>query len=485
MKICTLCNIEKPLDFFPNLKRAKDGKYPQCKDCKSIVDKKYYDNNSEKVKTNAKKYYEINKETILENIDKDAKKVYRKNYYSIHREKELELNKIYKQNNRELLQVTKQKYRKENRPKINEYNKNKKQKDPLYKLAINLRKRLGEVLRNKNITKTQSLNDYIGCTKNQLFVYIESQFKPDMNWENYGTLWNIDHIIPLSAGKTENHLYQLSHYKNLRPLYCLDNFIKNNKIEVCWQKFQKDKNLDEDIKNGNNFNLTPNDFIFSCEKLSLEHRQFIQKYEWLGTIGFGVKWVFTARYENKLAGVLMISEPNSYQFGKEEALIQRGAVSSWAPKNLNSKLVMFSCKWMVKNTEKRIFTAYSDTEAGEIGTIYQACNFDYLGQDYGASTYYKLADGRVKGSRYFSRTSAMKRWAKELGIEWQSDWCKENGFQDVTKVPQVIKDYANKKRNECEKVKQLSKHKYVLLLNYGKKKITKTWTSQKYPKRKA
>lgn len=482
-KKCSKCNLEKTLDLFPNLKRSKDGKYPQCKECKSSIDKQYYSFNSDKVKNNAKNYYSNNKENILQNINKEAKSLYRKQYYEKNKHIELENGKQYKEHNKEFLSKKRSEYRKENRNKINEYTRNRKKVDPLFRLGINLRKRLGEVLRNKDIIKTQKLNDYIGCSKDELIKHIESQFKSNMNWENYGTVWNIDHIIPLSAGKTENHLYQLSHYKNLRPLDCMENFKKNNKIEVCWQKFQRDKNLDNDIKSRFNFNLTPSDFILSIEKLSLEHRKFIQKYEWLGTIGFGVKWVFTARYKDDLAGVVMVSEPNSYHFGKEEALIQRGAVSSWAPKNLNSKLVMFACRWMVRNTEKRIFTAYSDVEAGEIGTIYQACNFDYLGQGFGASVYYKLADGRVKGSRYFTRTSAMKKWTKELNIEWKSEWCKANGFQDVAKIPQIIKDYAKEKMKECEKVQQLSKHKYALLLNYGKNKINKQWIPKPYPKR--
>ena len=46
-----------------------------------------------------------------------------------------------------------------------------------------------------------------------------------MSWENYGKYngelnygWDIDHIIPVSNGKTEEEVVNLNHYLNLQPL---------------------------------------------------------------------------------------------------------------------------------------------------------------------------------------------------------------------------------------------------------------------------
>ena len=46
-----------------------------------------------------------------------------------------------------------------------------------------------------------------------------------MNWENYGKYngelnygWDIDHVIPVSFGDTEDELIKLNHYSNLKPL---------------------------------------------------------------------------------------------------------------------------------------------------------------------------------------------------------------------------------------------------------------------------
>jgi hypothetical protein len=65
--------------------------------------------------------------------------------------------------------------------------------------------------------------------------YIESQFTEGMNWDNYGQgknneTWHIDHIIPISLAKTEEEVYKLNHYANLRPMWCSDNIRKSNKI---------------------------------------------------------------------------------------------------------------------------------------------------------------------------------------------------------------------------------------------------------------
>ena len=172
-----------------------------------------------------------------------------------------------------------------------------------------------------------------------------------------------------------------------------------------------------------------------------------------------------------------MATPNSFSnlLGAEnqhlEKLISRGACISWAPKNLNSALVMFAVRWMSKNTEFRFFTAYSDTEARELGTIYQACNFVYLGTNFGARVEYFNPKNPERGwfsDRIFRKAAQYLKYASELGIEWNPSWgnrkkiCWELIPSDVA---DQLKSYGKRLQSECEEREVPKKHKYVYILS--------------------
>jgi hypothetical protein len=278
---------------------------------------------------------------------------------------------------------------------------------------------------------------------------------------------------------------------------------KNINANICHQYMKKLewKNLDQKNLPFKWDTLTTKDFSFFSEKITPEIIKFIEKYEWLGTIGVPPKWCFTARYQGLLGGVILINEPTAYSklLGETtsiyESLIQRGATASWTPKNLGSKLIMFACRWMVKNTEKRLFTAYGDPTANEIGTIYQACNFEYLGQDFGNTHLYQHP--QIKNNKYFSpqilkRTSTFIRWCKNNNIEIEDNWLNEKGFKNLKNIPIEVKNswttWIKKIISESNKIKITKKHKYVLILGGNKKELKflnslKTYKSLSYPKR--
>lgn len=78
--------------------------------------------------------------------------------------------------------------------------------------------------------KKQGSLQYLHCTLDILKSWIEFQFDDEMSWENYGKLWTIDHVLPLSQFNLfdETEQYIAFDWKNLQP--SKTNFTKSNKI---------------------------------------------------------------------------------------------------------------------------------------------------------------------------------------------------------------------------------------------------------------
>jgi hypothetical protein len=245
-------------------------------------------------------------------------------------------------------------------------------------------------------------------------------------------------------------------------------------------------NIEEDLRLSNLTdvevkNLRCSDFSFqfeSKESIFQEVKQFIERHEWLGKISLYPTHFFTARYNGILAGVVIMDMPVCFSkllgedTNKLERLISRGACVSWSPKNLASKLISFAMDWMVKNTPYRLFTAYSDTEARELGTIYQACNFYYLGKKSGTGYQFKLESGKWVSDRYFRARSVYKRIAKQSGIIWEDEWQSgDSVFFDKmpSEIALKIKELSKNYQNSLEKRKVEKKHKYAYVLGINKK----------------
>jgi hypothetical protein len=66
-----------------------------------------------------------------------------------------------------------------------------------------------------------------------------------------------------------------------------------------------------------------------------------------------------------------------YGYEGKMILLSRGACTHWAHPHAGSKLIRQSMRLLPPRFE--VVTATTDPAAGEIGTIYQACGFDYVG----------------------------------------------------------------------------------------------------------
>jgi hypothetical protein len=209
--------------------------------------------------------------------------------------------------------------------------------------------------------------------------------------------------------------------------------------------------------------------------------RFICKHEYLGKPHQRTTHLFYCTYNSHIAGVITFSTPNSFshilgkKYRDQEKLISRGATSAIGCKNLGSALNSFAIKWMVQNTEFRIFTGYSDPEANELGTIYKSLNFIYLGGNYGAKKLLFDPNKPEKGwfsDRQTRKLSTYKRLAKQNSIEWKRHWntqWKIHWHMMPPYIADIIKSAEKEYSTSCLKRKPPRKHKWILIKGRNKR----------------
>lgn len=169
-----------------------------------------------------------------DDVDKFDKLKYSQEYKQKNKEKLDEYYIKWKNENEDNLRIKRQEYYQKNKERIKrknyDYCKRRKTYDPLYKLRLGIRSLILLSFKSNFTKKSKKTSEILGCTFEDFKIYLESKFDENMNWENQGTYWHLDHIIPISSAQTEQEVYKLNHYTNFQPLYWLDNLKKSNKI---------------------------------------------------------------------------------------------------------------------------------------------------------------------------------------------------------------------------------------------------------------
>lgn len=211
----------------------------RCHACERSYHNEYRRKNKNKVKEWAKDRHYRHRDRLLENAkiyykeNKEAQNLKNNRNYQKNKEKISAKQREYYHNNKEQKAIVVKEYVRKNRKKVtaqqNAWNRRKRATCPMFATMSRVRSRHNGVLKKLGIRKIKKTLDYIGCTPEELIAHIQSQFLEDMTWENR-KLWHIDHIVPISSAKTEDEIYKLCHYTNLRPLWASDNIRKSNKI---------------------------------------------------------------------------------------------------------------------------------------------------------------------------------------------------------------------------------------------------------------
>lgn len=207
-----------------------------------------------------------------------------------------------------------------------------------------------------------------------------------------------------------------------------------------------------------------------CREITYqEAKTIILEYEWLGTMGT-TQMHYGIFFDGVLAGAICFGYFQAMQgyatyvgdkYEKKGIQLSRGACAHWAHEHSGSKLIAFGLREMEKKGYKFVI-AFSDPEAGEIGTLYQATNWYYLG------TKHNLHWDIYKEDKIFLN---------------DRDLFKKYGFCGKAKILDFIKD-----KPELEIRLRKPKARYIKLLgNKHEKKEMMNSLQDKillYPKRK-
>lgn len=147
-KYCKFCNTWQPESNYYRKSNTLDGLDTRCKHCNYLKDRK-----------------NINKRREYNNTRKEYIKQYQKEYWN------------------------------KNRERLNAYNREKWNNNINFKISNNVSGLIRHVL--KTGTKAERhWETLVPYSLEDLMRHLESQFTPPMSWDNYGTYWEIDHIIP-------------------------------------------------------------------------------------------------------------------------------------------------------------------------------------------------------------------------------------------------------------------------------------------------
>lgn len=211
MKRCGSCQVEKDNHDYRTMKGKTVGQSPYlcsiCKECeRNRALTRYHNNRDECIKQN-KLYKAENQEKIKET----AAVYFQANKDRIRRERRDYMRNYYSENKKEICE------------RMNVY----RSTHPEIKLRDRLRSSLLSY-----ISKTKHTEEYIGAGFGLVQKWLEFNFNEEMNWDNYGPYWHIDHTLPIASFNMKNDadIEVCFSWMNLMPLEKSKNLSKKDKI---------------------------------------------------------------------------------------------------------------------------------------------------------------------------------------------------------------------------------------------------------------
>lgn len=175
-------------------------------------------------------------------LDPESRRKFEAEYREKNREKIRAYAKAYREANLEKSKAWAKKYIEANREKIRasqnaalaKTRKIRWANDPQFRIGSNARRRIHAAIKAAGVKKNFRTVDVLGCSISEFHAHLESQFSEQngFSWENYGTIWEIDHIVPVIKFDLTDpqQLRKAFHYTNCQPLRAVENAMKGDKL---------------------------------------------------------------------------------------------------------------------------------------------------------------------------------------------------------------------------------------------------------------
>ena len=232
IKSCVKCLIEKSLEEFYKCKKSKGGYRTICKKCSNEYgkEKNIKIKNGEykpTAKLNSSEFQLFmfkrcgsckDEKTYLEYKEPTNNKL---SCYCAACEKERARERY--EENKDHIKIRVKEWQRNNKDKSRESRRISQRERRLNNPKVKIIDKSRKLLREHMFIYPNSTNhaNLIGCSNVELRARFESLFLDGMNWDNYGSVWVIDHIIPIASFDVENReeLLKANHYSNLRPYW--------------------------------------------------------------------------------------------------------------------------------------------------------------------------------------------------------------------------------------------------------------------------
>lgn len=197
-KRCSACLLDKNIiDFSQSQLKRKNT---ICKQCVALYNRKYREQNNDKIKIKKKEYYLDNQELLLNK---------QKEYAKDHVQEKYDYDKLYYTNNKTDILVQHKEYNKNNIERRRLRDQIRRENDISFRLRENLSSSIRYVIKKIGSSKNKSsFLNYVDWNIQELKEHLEKQFEIWMNWDNWGMYdpntwddnnsstwtWHIDHF---------------------------------------------------------------------------------------------------------------------------------------------------------------------------------------------------------------------------------------------------------------------------------------------------